>query len=107
VPFFIVTHRPEDEPDGAGFTFVGSLDEALARAREAAGDNDVGIMGGADIIRQALRAGVVDELTISTAPVVLGAGKRLFEGFDLSLDLVPIRVLQSTYATHVTYGLAG
>jgi dihydrofolate reductase len=106
VPFFIVTHRPEDEPDGGGFTFVGSLDEALARAREAAGDKDVGIMGGADIIRQALRAGVVDELTISTAPVVLGAGKRLFEGFDLSLDMVPIRVLQSTYATHVTYGLA-
>jgi dihydrofolate reductase len=107
VPLFIVTHRPEDEPDGGGFTFVGSLDEALARAREAAGDRDVGIMGGADIIRQALRAGVVDELMISTAPVVLGAGKRLFEGFDLSLDLVPIHVLQSTYATHVTYGLAG
>jgi dihydrofolate reductase len=106
VPFFIVTHRPEDQPDAGGFTFVGSLDQALARAREATGDKDVGIMGGGEIIRQALRAGVVDEFTLSTAPVVLGGGKRLFEDFDVSLDLVPIRALHSTYATHVTYGIA-
>jgi dihydrofolate reductase len=102
-PFFIVTHKPEDEPDGAGFTFVDGLDLALALAREAAGDKDVGIMGGADIIRQALQMGAVDELTISVAPVVLGAGKRLFEGFDTPLNLEPIQVLQSPFATHVTY----
>jgi dihydrofolate reductase len=103
VPFSIVTHRPEDEPAGAGFTFVDGLDAALARAHEAAGDRNVQIMGGADIIRQALRAGVVDELSISIAPVVLGGGKRLFEGFDTDVPLEPIRVLQSQFATHITY----
>jgi dihydrofolate reductase len=102
-PFFIVTHRPQDEPAGAGFTFVNGLDTALARAREAAGDRNVQIMGGADIIRQALRAGVVDELSISIAPVVLGGGKRLFEGFDADLPLEQIRVLHSQLATHITY----
>jgi dihydrofolate reductase len=103
VPFFIVTHHPEDEPAGAGFTFVNGLDEAIARAREAAGDKDVNLMGGADIIRQALQAGYVDELSISIAPVVLGAGKSLFEGFNTDVRLEPIRVLQSPFATHITY----
>lgn len=103
LPFFIVTHRPEDEPAGKGFTFVNGLEEAVTRAREAAGRRDVGIMGGADVIRQALRAGLVDELSISIAPVVMGAGKRLFEGFDSDVPLEPIRVLQSPFATHITY----
>jgi dihydrofolate reductase len=103
VPFFIVTHRPQEEPAGAGFTFVGGLDEAIARAREAAGDKDVQVMGGADIIRQALQGGYVEELSISVAPVLLGARKRLFEGFDAPLSLEPIRVLQSPFATHITY----
>ena len=103
VPFFIVTHRPEDEPAGAGFTFVGGLDEALARAREAAGGKDVQVMGGADLIRQALASGQVEELTITIAPVVLGGGKRLFEGFDESLDLEHLALRQSPFATHITY----
>lgn len=104
VPFFILTHRPDEAPPAdAGFTFVNGLDHAVARAKEAAGDKDVSIMGGADTIRQALRAGYVEELWISIAPVVLGAGKRLFEGFDQPLSLEPIRVLQSPFATHLTY----
>jgi dihydrofolate reductase len=103
VPFFIVTHRPEDEPEGAGFTFVGDLNEAIERAREAAGDKDVAIMGGADVIRQAVAAGHVDELTVSVAPIVLGAGKRLWDGFDQNVRLEPVGVLQSPFATHVTY----
>jgi dihydrofolate reductase len=102
-PFFIVTHRPEEEPAGAGFTFVGSLDEAVSRAKAAAGDKDVAIMGGADMIRQGLRAGYIEELTISTAPITLGGGKRLFDGFTESLDLEPILVRSSPFATHVTY----
>ena len=103
VPFFIVTHRPHDPHAEDEFTFVNGLDEALAQARQAAGDKDVSIMGGADVIRQALRAGHIEELTISIAPVVLGGGKRLFEGFDLSLDLERERVRQSPLATHITY----
>jgi len=103
LPFFIVTHRPEEEPEGGAFTFVSGVAEAVERAVEAAGDKDVHVMGGADVIRQALEAGLVDELTIIVAPVVLGEGKRLFEGFTTSLDLEHIGVRQSQYATFIDY----
>ena len=87
LPFFIVTHRREEEPEGGAFTFVDGVEAAVERARDAAGHKDVHVMGGAEIIRQALEAGIVDELSIIVAPVVLGDGKRLFEGFSQSLDL--------------------
>ncbi len=102
-PFFTVTHRPEDAPADAGFTFVNGLDDAIAQAREAAGGKDVFVMGGADVIRQALRAGHVEELSISIAPVVLGGGKRLFDGFDQTVSLEHVGLLQSPFATHITY----
>ena len=103
VPFFVVTHRPEDEPADGGFTFVNGLDEAIARAREAADGKDVMIGGGADVIRQALRAGYVEELAISIAPVVLGGGKRLFDDFDETVNLEHLNLLQSPFATHLSY----
>jgi dihydrofolate reductase len=103
LPFFIVTHRPEEEPEGGAFTFVSGVEAAVERAREAAGAKDVHVMGGADVIRQALEAGVVDELTIIVAPVVLGGGKRLFEGFSRSLDLEHLGVRQSPFATFIDY----
>jgi dihydrofolate reductase len=103
VPLFVVTHRPEDEPVERGFTFVNGLDEAIARAREAAGGKDVGIGGGADVIRQALRAGYLEELSISIAPVILGGGKRLFDGFDETVNLEHVGLLRSPFATHITY----
>jgi dihydrofolate reductase len=103
VPFFIVTHRPEEAPEGAGFTFVNGLDQAITRAREAAGGKDVFVMGGADIIRQALRAGHVEQLSISIAPVVLGRGKRLFDDFGETVSLEHLYLLQSPFATHITY----
>ena len=106
VPFFIVTHRPEDGPQGGEFTFVDGLDAAMEAAQAVAGDKDVQVMGGADTIRQALHAGYVEEFTLTIAPVVLGAGKRLFEGFTENLPLEPVRVLQSPFATHITYRVA-
>jgi dihydrofolate reductase len=96
LPFFIVTHRPEEEPEGDAFIFVAGVEEAVARAVEAAGGKDVHVMGGADVIRQALEAGLVDELSIIIAPVVLGGGKRLF------LDdgaLRPLRLVDSQVTT--------
>lgn len=102
----VLTHRTEDQPDPAsGFLFVDGFDAALLRARELAGDGVVALGGGADLIRQGLAAGVVDELAISTAPVVLGGGKRLFDGFDRDLDLEIRSVHHSPYATHVTYAV--
>jgi dihydrofolate reductase len=105
VPLIVVTHRPEDAPGEGGFTFVDGLDEAIARARQAAGGKDISVGGGADVIRQALRAGHVDELAISIAPVILGGGKRLFDGFEQTLNLEHVALLQSPFATHITYRL--
>jgi dihydrofolate reductase len=70
---------------------------------DAAGDKDVHVMGGADVIRQALEAGLVDELSIIVAPVVLGGGKRLFDGFATSLELEHLGVTQSPFATFIDY----
>ena len=105
LPFFIVTHRPEEEPPGGAFTFVPGVEEAVERAVEAAGEKDVHVMGGADVIRQALDAGLVDELTIIVAPVVLGGGKRLFDGFHHDLDLEIVKAVTSPFATHVRYAV--
>jgi dihydrofolate reductase len=105
-PLFVLTHRTEDQPaEESGVVFVGDLGTALDRALEAAGDGDVSLGGGADVIRQALAADRVDELVLSTAPVVLGAGKRLFDGFTRDLDLAVASVHASPFATHVRYRL--
>ena len=103
MPIFIVTHRPEEEPDTGEFNFVGDLEEAVRRAVDAAGDNVVSVMGGADVIRQALDAGVVEELTLIVAPIVLGGGKRLFEGFSKDVELEHLGVRQSPFATFIDY----
>ena len=105
LPFFIVTHRPEEQPDGDAFTFVSGVEAAVERARDAAGGKDVNVMGGAEIIRQALAAGIVDQLTVIVAPVVLGGGKRLFDGFSQSLELEHLGVRQSPFATFIDYGV--
>ena len=73
------------------------------RAQAAADGKQVHVMGGADLIRQALAAGLVDELTIIIAPVILGAGKRLFDGFGQSLELEHLGVRQSRFATFIGY----
>jgi len=86
VPVFIVTHRPQEQSDGGQFRFDGSPGEAIALGRGAAGDKDVNVMGGADTIRQALASGQVEDFTLIVAPITLGAGKRLFEGFDKRVD---------------------
>jgi dihydrofolate reductase len=103
VPTFAVTHRAQEQPPGDHFTFVGSLEEAVERATRAAGDKDTHVMGGADIIRQTLAAGLADELTLIIAPVILGSGKRLFEGFTDSFELEHLGVRQSPFATFIDY----
>jgi dihydrofolate reductase len=101
VPFFILTHHTADAPPG--FTFVDGFADALLRARKAAGAKDVSIMGGADVIRQALAAREVDELDVSVAPLVLGGGKRLFDDFTQVVQLEQIDALRSPWVTHLRY----
>lgn len=103
IPVFVLTHRPEEQPQGDEFIFVGDLVEALARARAVAGEKNAYVMGGADTIRQALSAGLVDELTIIVAPLILGKGKRLFDGFTDTVELEHLGVRQSRFATFIDY----
>ena len=103
LPFFIVTHRVDEQPEGDAFVFVDGVEEAVARAKDAAGDKDVNVMGGADVIRQALAAGLVEELSIIVAPLILGGGKRLFEGFTQDVELEHLGVRQSPFATFIDY----
>ena len=105
VPVFVVTHSPEDQHEGGEFTFVGDFAEAVERAMDAAGDKAVDIGGGADVIRQGLDAGIVDELHIIVAPVILGGGKRLFHDFTKSLDLENLGVRQSRWATFIEFAV--
>ena len=83
--------------------FVDGVAEAIDRAKDAAGDKHVHVMGGADVIRQALAARLVGELTIIVAPLVLGGGRRLFEGFTQTIDLEHLGVRHSKYATFIDY----
>ena len=76
-PQFVVTHRTGDTPR-PGVTFVGDLDSAVAAAKVAAGEKNVGVLG-AEVARQCLAAGVLDEIFVSIAPVMLGDGVRLFD----------------------------
>lgn len=106
VPTFVVTHRPRDPMPmkSATFTFVSDgIESALRQAREAAGGKDVVIMG-ADLAQQYLKAGLVDELVLQIAPVLLGSGTRLFDHIgDTPIELVTTRSLQSPAVTHLRY----
>src|SRR5919112_1649270 len=85
-PVFVLTHHarePIEMEGGTTFHFVtDGFDAAYAQARETAGDDGVDIAGGASTVRQALVAGVVDELTLDIAPVLLGSGERIFDGVE-------------------------
>jgi dihydrofolate reductase len=108
VPVFILTHHerePVEKQGGTSFTFVtDGIESALEQARAAAGDRDVTIGGGAEVVQQYLAAGLVDECQLHLAPVFLGAGVRLFERLGVSPPrLEPTRVVESPQATHVRY----
>ena len=101
--------RPRADRDGGrdDFHFVtDGFDAAYAQARETAGEDGVDIAGGAATVRQALIAGVIDELTLDIAPVLLGSGERIFDGVE-SFGLEPVEVLHSPLATHIRYRRAG
>jgi dihydrofolate reductase len=106
---FILSHYTRETVQKAGgttFAFVNDgIESALEQAREAAGDKDVLVAGGADVAQQYLRAGLLDELQIHLVPVFLGSGTRLFDGIaPASAALVPERVVAaSPGVTHLRY----
>jgi dihydrofolate reductase len=90
---------------GTSFTFVADgIESALEQARAAAGGKNVHAAGGADIVQQYLNAGLLDELQIHVAPMVLGGGTRLLDNLDTgAFELRPTRVRSSPYVTHLKY----
>jgi dihydrofolate reductase len=109
-PVFVLTHHARDSIEmqgGTVFHFVtDGFASAYERAREAAGGDEVAIAGGVSTVRQALAAGVLDELTLDIAPVLLGAGERLFDGVE-DPGLEPVEAVGSPYATHIRYRVGG
>jgi len=107
-PVFVVTHHPREAlalKGGTTFTFVtDGIDAALSLARAAAGEQDVAVAGGANVIQQCLRAGLVDEFQLHVAPVLLGGGVSLFDGGPTEpLRVVRSRVIESPGAAHLRY----
>jgi dihydrofolate reductase len=108
LPVFVLCHKaPEDVPEGGVYAFVTEgIERALERAREAAGDKDVTVMGGAETGQQYLRAGLVDELSIHLVPVLFGAGTKMFEGLgEQHLQLENRGSVQTSSATHLRYAI--
>ena len=104
-PVFVLTHHAREPLEMADTTFffvTGGIREALDRARTAAGDQNVAIGGGPSTVQQFLSAGLLDELTLHVAPILLGAGKRLFENVS-SVVFEPTDVETSPAATHIRY----
>jgi dihydrofolate reductase len=104
-PVFVLTHEPGDPLVKADttFTFVNDgIEAALERARVAAGDKDVQISGGANLIQQFLNAGLLDELQVHVVSVLVGNGVRLFDGTD-RIELEPTRTVEGPGVTHVRY----
>jgi dihydrofolate reductase len=105
-PTFVLTHYPRDPIEmegGTTFFFVTQgIEAALEQARAAAGGLDVKIGGGVETVRQYLRAGLIDELQLALAPVVLGQGEAMFAGIDLPTLGFRVTEHQATeHATHV------
>jgi len=110
-PVFVVTHRERDvvqRQGGTSFTFVSDVGQAVEMARDAAGDKDVAVADGGTLLRQVLAAGLLEQLELHIAPVLLGDGMRLFDaslGLDTSegIELTPVRVIESPEITHIRY----
>jgi dihydrofolate reductase len=105
-PTFVLTHHPREPlPMRGGTTFhfvTDGIEAALRQAREAAGDRDVRIGGGASIVQQYLRAGHLDELYLHIVPIVLGKGERLLENVG-DPRMTPVEVIASPAVTHIRY----
>jgi dihydrofolate reductase len=107
-PVFVLTHHPREPVEkqgGTSYTFVtDGIESAVEQARAAAGGKNVLLAGGASVIQQALRAGLVDEFQVHVAPMLLGGGVRLFADDGPTLDVERTRVVESPRGVaHVSY----
>ncbi|WP_422737634.1 dihydrofolate reductase family protein [Micromonospora sp. WMMD729] len=115
-PVFVVTHRPREtlrRGGGTSFTYVtDGVASAVEQARAVAGGKNVAVAGGGSLVRQVLKAGLLDELELHFVPVVLGTGLRLLDAdLDLAdkeaIELTPTRVIHTPQVTHIRYVVDG
>jgi dihydrofolate reductase len=108
-PVFVLTHHarePLEMGGGTTFTFVtDGIESALEQAKEAAGERDVKIGGGANVAQQYLAAGLIDEMEISVVPLLLGDGARLFDNLGADVKVEPVRAVEAPGVTHLKYKL--
>jgi dihydrofolate reductase len=104
LPVFVVTHKvPRELPEGGVYIFVtDGIESALQKAKKAAGDKDVSVMGGADIGQQYIRAGLVDEISIHLVPVLFGSGTQMFANLgERHIQLEPAQSVETPEAIHL------
>lgn len=104
-PLFVLTHRAPDQPPGTSVPHVfctDGVEDAVERARAAAGDKDVGLMGSGPV-QACLRAGLLDEIHLAVAPMLLGGGVRLFDHLCGPVRLERTRVVEAPGVTHLSY----
>lgn len=107
-PVFVLTHEtrePDERVGGTTFTFVDGIENALDQARAAAGERDVAVGGGAQTIQQFLRAGLLDEMRVHVAPLLLGGGIRLFDDLEGPLEVTDLQAHASPAAAHLRFEL--
>jgi dihydrofolate reductase len=107
-PVFVLTHEtrePDERVGGTTFTFVEGIENALDQARAAAGQRDVAVGGGAQTIQHFLRAGLLDEMRVHVAPLLLGGGLRLFEDLDGPVEVSDLQAWASPAVAHLRFNL--
>ena len=110
MPVFVVTHRAREKvvkQGGTTFTFVtDGIESALERAKAISGDKDISVAGGANVLQQYLKAGLLDEIQIHLIPILLGDGRRLFDQLDTQqIELETTRVIESPGVTHLRFSI--
>jgi dihydrofolate reductase len=101
-PLFVVSHRPAPEVSERQTLVTTGIEDAIAAAREAAGDSDVGLMGGG-VLTEALKAGLVDEVILHQVPVLLGAGRPFFQTLPEHVRLRLVEAVPAPGVTHLHY----
>jgi dihydrofolate reductase len=107
-PVFVLTHdtrEPDERKGGTTFTFVDGIENALDQARAAAGGRDVAVGGGAQTIQQFVRAGLLDEMHVHVAPLLLGGGIRLFDDLEGPLEVSDLQASASPAVAHLRFRL--
>lgn len=107
-PVFVLSHKekqPIEMEGGTTFYFItDGIESALKKAKEAAGDRNVKIMGGGTTVNQYMKAGLIDELWLHIVPVIVGAGVRLFESVP-NLNMEPVEISGTNVVTHIRYSI--